>query len=218
MARSVVVMAEDQTLERLQRTILGRTDFVVTRARGLSDVAELLRTAPVELVVVEDLGPASNGLLEGLAGTDVHCPVIVIPTRVGRELYPGVVRHVATSPFDPDALSSSVARLLDLPSRRRQRFELALDMELELSHESVTATTVDLSASGVLFESPEPLAVGRTARALLPTLVTHGLGWLDLEVMRHVPRPGQPDLIGATFHDVDEDRLEELIQSELRSS
>jgi hypothetical protein len=152
-----------QLASRLSRTVLKRPDVNVRYIPEPAVALQALLKGRVDLFLLQDFPPVNgkNFLNEALrAYPHAAFPVVVFYDPPPRP-YPSLVRRAFLPGFDAVEFDDAVAQCLNVPTRRSARFPLRIGVAVESPDASWIASSVNVSASGMLVETNKPLAIGQ---------------------------------------------------------
>ena len=203
---------------RLSRTVLKRADVNARYIHEPAVALQALLKGCVDLFLLQDFPPINgqNFLNETLrAYPQAAFPVVVFRDPPPRP-YPSLVRRAFLPGFDAVEFDDAVAQCLNLPTRRAARFPLRIGVAAESPKASWIASTVNVSASGMLVETNKPLAIGQTYQVRFMGGQSKDLPPIKAKVVREEGCPYKGTHIGRyslAFEPVDADLIFRLTGS-----
>lgn len=210
----VVAVLPAELRSRFEKSILGRDDLNVRYLADPSSAIELAFRNPPALLMLYDTGVGNlASLLPSLKRAVIASPFpVIVLAEFPDEGDSDWISARLPVDVDPGKLSTTVARLLSLPSRAGRRHLIRVGVELDdPSSFTSTGNTVDISATGALIECNRRLKVGFFYQSRI--LGVSGVPTLGLRVVREA-EAGHPNLhrYGCAFEDVEPEVVEDLIR------
>lgn len=150
----------------LGHTLLWRAGMERHVATRLEDAQMMAVAARPDIVVVDRELPRSDRLVAALRDDPATRGVSIVVAARGDfdpaevELLEAGANAILRLPAGPE-WDERLPRLLNVPVRREARFPVDFEVDAVFgSGEAASATALNLSVSGMLLESPVPLAVG----------------------------------------------------------
>jgi CheY-like chemotaxis protein len=215
-----VLIADDlRFFLEVERSYLQRGGFdVLTAASGAEAVA--LATAHRPHLILLDLEmPETDGAaacaamrrVPDLAGT----PIIIMSARGDagtreRCLQAGCTEFVV-KPEKPDELLGLVARVLAVKKRGSERVTVVFDVNGREGSQQLVGRAHDLSVTGLLLETPAPLAVGAVLNLEFYLPRTRAQIRVTGEVARVAAGPGGTHRAGIRFTDLSQADQEQIL-------
>ncbi|HEU4403078.1 MAG TPA: response regulator [Candidatus Polarisedimenticolia bacterium] len=169
MAKVTVLIADDlKFFLEVEKTFLQRAGFdVLTAASGERAVEQAKKSKP-HLILLDLEMPKMDGVAACAAmrqdPTLASIPIIIMsatgsPENRERSLKAGCTEFVP-KPEKPEDLLGLVARILEVKQREATRLTVVFNANGSLGSRQVVGQGRNLSTSGLLLDSPGPLAVG----------------------------------------------------------
>ena len=218
--RRILLVDVPPSLAETLDPLFSRKGLSVERVRGGTGLAARLRENRYELILfsaegIDPMFPLTLSAIRKvqspcraasvlLAGTTPSDPIAVAALESG-------ANGVLPWPAPPELCRERIAKFLDIPLRRDVRVLVKLKVSLETKTKRILCESQNLSKSGILIRSGEPLAIG-TEAALEFTLPGEAAGIsVRARVVRHTKVPKEPmPGIGLQFVDVPPDALSRL--------
>lgn len=169
MAKITVLIADDLKLFlEIEKSYLKRGGFEVVTAESGDKAVQLATLDPPHLILLDMEMPSMDGAQTCAALRKVpslaQVPIIVMSATDSQEnrdrcRQAGCTEFVI-KPEKPDELLGIVARILALRQREAVRITVVFNVTGEVGARQVVGQARDLSATGMLLETPMPLAVG----------------------------------------------------------
>lgn len=150
-------------MEFFDKTILRRSDTELRTDPDLDNSLRLIVNSPPDLFIIKDaLGIPLEEKLKSFAAEhpDVLFPVAILS---GNSYWPGLplfVKRIMAVSIDAPSFNDIVAELLGLPTRRSVRLSMQVGLVLSQPGETIPASTINVSGSGMLIESERSLSPG----------------------------------------------------------
>jgi len=154
-------------LER-EKSMLNRDNFQVFVATGGEEAMEVHRREGLDVIVVDQNMPGLTGeefCKKLRADSDLKKVSILVATLsedktdIDRFLKAGANGYIK-KPMNKDDLAAKLAKLLDVPTRQSIRILVRIKIDGKAGGDFFIANTVDVSATGLLFESEREFKVG----------------------------------------------------------
>jgi DNA-binding response OmpR family regulator len=165
--KKILIAHDIHDLLESSNTFLGRTDFTVFVAATNDELLEIHRAAHVDLIITKlDMpGMPSEELCSLIRGdADLRAVSIIMVCKNTRaEIEQGTrcrANAVLLSPVHPVLLMAKAQQLLDIAERETLRVLLSASVETVSKDESFYCRTRNVSATGMLIETDQPLAEG----------------------------------------------------------
>ncbi len=209
----VLICASEDLEPSLGGTVLWRQEFQRHFAGTLDEARSAALAARPAMVLLDRDLPWAADLVRAIRqhATTRRCSLAVVAhgdfQPVELELLEAGANAVLRLPPDED-WDKRLARLLQVTARRETRVPIHLQLEASLgaAEEPFTASTVNVSETGMLIQSPVPLGLGRELDFALQIPGMAGLISGRARVVRLASRYEY----GVEFTDVDGDVLERL--------
>ena len=122
MAQNIVVVEDDRLNRELLSKVLRQEGYQVLEACDGDIALKILQVLPCDLVITDFLMPMLNGIefVDQLRSLQPQMPVIFITgylSAISDKKIVDEVAEILAKPFEPNALRSSVRRLLDSTPR-----------------------------------------------------------------------------------------------------
>ncbi len=220
MKKKILLVDNVKSILEREKSMLNRENFQVFTATGGEEAIEIHRREKLDVIIV-DLN------MPGLAGDEICRTMrsdpgmknvsILIATLgedkadVERCVKSGANGHIK-KPINKDDLSAKLAKLLDVPARQAIRILVRVKMDGKAGGEFFIANTVDVSATGLLFECDKQFKVND---ALETSFYLPGVGGFNRvvirsEVMRVAPGEENNKRYGVRFIEFKEGNQEAI--------
>jgi len=214
--RSVVAFVPSRIRERIGNSILARRHLHTACFSDELEAVQSIIKDPPRLVLIYDSGRARE-LLERMfkAYPTANFPVVVL-SELPQNDFPPQVKACLPVDCDVQQLDRVVAELLGLPTRKSSRILVRVGLNLSSSpNGSSLATSVDISAGGMLLQCNQELTVGQLYQVELLGLPHATVPALDLRITRHAEAPRAGSRLfryAGRFEGIDLHTMERLIE------
>jgi DNA-binding response OmpR family regulator len=175
--------------------ILSRANTQILTASSSQEILSIHKSEKADLIIIDlDMpGMSGDGICSLLRKEPAPNPVKVLiavepkETDIKRAEQCGANTYI-TKPINSALFFSKIASLLDVQTRKAYRMPVKATVAGEMGNVKLTASTINISSTGILIESAHPLNVGDVINCsfLLPgTLAISVKG----EVVRIIKKP-----------------------------
>jgi CheY-like chemotaxis protein len=168
--RTILLVDGARLFLKLEETLLRRDGWTIHGAQSAEEARHVLRREPVDLVLMDYVLPDATGdeLVRFIRGNEpTRSTGIVIVTARGMREH--IDRCMAAGcnaflfkPVTKAVLCDKVKELLNVPARRHVRTLVRLEVNASTRDRYFFGNTVNLSAGGLLLETPLDLALGES--------------------------------------------------------
>jgi len=159
----VLLNCSFEHLEFFKGTILRRSDIELRTESDLDLSLKSLVKSPPSLYLIRGTHPKTlktHLLTLEDCFSKVPFPVVLVCDVLDSTSLPFFVNEVMPSTIDVSAFNDKVAGWLSIPTRKSSRIAIRLGLNMSRQETVVVANTVNLSATGMLVESPKRLTPG----------------------------------------------------------
>ena len=218
MKRRIIIANDVKFTLELETSFLQREGFTVHAAGSGREALELARQVKADLILLDYEMPLLSGIeVCARIRTDpalAHLPVLIVSDRDDGRVREacrkaGCTGFVSRSE-GADGLLKAVAEALRVGVRRRARVPVKIEVQAGAHYLNFKAEARDLSVTGMLLETPEPIDVG------LPVVVHFKLPGAKREitasaqVIRCSPAEGDTFLIATSLDTLDSEARKQL--------
>jgi len=163
--KEVLVTAPDNHFEFFRAPVLARSDV---RLRVEPDIERSIQSLFLETpdlyIIYDTLGAPLPSLLSELLACSVRVPssIVVLTDKSSPSEFPKFVTLILPTNVDLGTFDNLICGVLKIPGQRRTRCEIRIGVSLAQSSNTLFATTVNMSGSGMLVESNRPLTPGQS--------------------------------------------------------
>ena len=164
--KDVLVTAQDNHFEFLHTPVLARSDI---RVRIVPDIERSIQSlfldSPDLHIIYDSIGAPLPGLLSELLAHSARVPsaIVVLTDKSSPSDFPKFVKLILPTAVDLGTFDNLLCGVLGIPGHRSTRFEIRIGLSLAQSSNTLFATTVNMSGSGMLLESARPLMLGQAS-------------------------------------------------------
>ena len=166
--RKILLVDNVRSILERQKSLLNRKDFQVFTAITGEEALEIHRQEKMDVIIMDLDMPGMSGDQVCRAirkSSDTQKVSILMATLSGdkveidRCLKAGANGHIK-KPIMKDDLDSKLAKLLDVPTRQSIRIMMRVKLDAKMGGDFFIANTVDVSATGLLFECDKDIKHG----------------------------------------------------------
>jgi CheY-like chemotaxis protein len=210
--KKVLLASDLEGIFMEKNSFLDRDEIAIFTAATNDELLDIHRWEVVDLIVTQlDLpGIRTEELFHGIRTSEelreVFTIIICPDSRDSRERCRRCnANAVLTLPVDSARLRSTVQQFLSVAPRKLHRAEIAVAVQGKFKNRPLPFWTVNVSASGMLIKSKEPLSKGEGIFFSL-TLPdgTHARGYGEIARVAHLTTIPDAFLYGIEFSDLDQ--------------
>jgi len=186
-----------RTILEREKTMLNRKDFKVFTATSGEEAIEIHRTEKMDAIIVDQHMPGISGLEVCRTirndGSMKEVSLIVALLSVDEAAVNRCIDAGANAclkkPLIKDELLETLAKYLDVPRRQSIRIIVRIKIDAKIGSDFFIANTIDVSATGLLFECDRSFTIGDTVEASFFLPGSEGFQRIAArcEIMRVVP-------------------------------
>lgn len=171
--KKILLVHDTELFLRMEQTILRREDCQIYKALDGETALELAREKRPDLVILDDglQDPGPEEICRAIREDPrtLRASILMVVSRSNREklddfLTAGANDYVV-KPVNRLLFNQRATSLLNVPSRRFLRTLVRVDVQGTEGGRPFFGSTVDLSESGLLVETPKTLEIGRKIQA-----------------------------------------------------
>lgn len=183
-------------LER-EKTMLNRKDFVVFTATSGEEALELHQSKNMDAIIIDQHMPGISGLEvcrkvranEEMKRVSLIIALLSYDEDAVRRCVDAGANACLKKPLMKDELLETLAKFLDVPRRQSIRIIVRIKIDAKVGSDFFIANTVDVSATGLLFECDRELSIGDNVEASFFLPGKEGFKQIvtRCEIMRGIP-------------------------------
>lgn len=195
--KKILLVDNVKTILEREKTMLNRKDFMVYTATSGEEALELHTSENMDAIIIDQHMPGLSGIevaRKVRSNDDMkHVSLIIALLSYDEEAVSRCIEAGANAclkkPLMKDELLDTLARFLDVPRRQSIRIIVRIKIDAKIGSDFFIANTVDVSATGLLFECDRDLAIGEDVEASFFLPGKDGFKQIvtRCEIMRAVP-------------------------------
>jgi len=213
--KKILIVDNVKTILEREKTMLNRKDFMVFTATSGEEALELHRKENMDAIIIDQHMPGLSGIEvcktirkdEDLKDVSVIVALLSYDEDAVRRCTEAGANACLKKPLMKDELLETLAKYLDVPRRQAIRIIVRIKIDAKIGSDFFIANTVDVSATGLLFECDRSLKIGDELEASFFLPGNNGFQRImaRCEIMRMVPG-AEAGMIryGVRFADFDE--------------
>jgi len=215
MKKKVLLVDDVKLFLRLEETFFKRTGCEIMTAESGKEAISAARDSKPDLILLDYIMPDMMGdeVCKHLKSeaTTKDIPVMIVSTSADSsdidKCFAAGASEYVTKPINAKEILAKAASILDVPQRVHYRVEVNMQVMGEVSGESFTALSRNISRGGLLVESEKDLADGTTLFLELPLLPERGTTNFKGQVVRRdLDQSSGKYLVAIQFLELSQDR------------
>ncbi len=211
MKKKVLLVDDVKLFLRLEETFFKRTGCEILTAESGKEAISAARDNKPDLILLDYIMPDMMGdevckrLKSEVSTKDI--PVMIVSTSADStdidKCFAAGASEYVTKPINAKEILTKAASILDVPQRVHYRVEVNMQVIGEVSGESFTELSRNISRGGLLVESDKDLANGTTVFLELPLLPEQGtISFKGQVVRRDLDQSSGKYLVAMKFLDL----------------